>query len=106
MSRFSLVWPLAVVALLVVGMFTLSAIELLGLVLALTAVGNLVFGVVLRFKLFPTGTKKIRLLLQRRASIGVNFLHIFLVILPLFYVDLLCINQGKFYQALQKPSRC
>ena len=47
--------------------------------------------------LFPTGRKKLRLLFERRRSIGVNIGTILFFIIPLFYMDRFIINLAQLY---------
>ena len=47
--------------------------------------------------LFPTGRNKLRLLFERRRSIGVNIGTILFFIIPLFYMDRFIINLAQLY---------
>ncbi len=57
--------------------------------------------------LFPTGGRKLTLLIQRRRRIGISLPGILFVVVPLFYLDRLIINiaqlYGKVQQGRKKP---
>jgi glycosyltransferase involved in cell wall biosynthesis len=96
LSPFSLLWvvifllALMVLPYWVIMMFLGTAIIVIGAIL--------IFG----RRLFPTGRKKLRLLIERRKRIGISLSAISLFVIPLSYLDRLIMNCGQIYCILRK----
>ena len=104
LEPFSLIWLLAGIVLLFLSplwllpYYGLLALLLIGLIMLLLFGGGL-------SRFFPTGSRKFRLLVERRGRIGVSAGTILFCILPLFYLDRFTINLAQFWYKLQSLRR-
>lgn len=90
-SPFSLTW----VFLLMLLLMSVPLEVFLVILVVLVIVAFIIFYT--RRNIFPTGRRKLKLLIRRRKRIGVSLFSIFLVVIPLSYVDKLVMNLGHLH---------
>jgi GT2 family glycosyltransferase len=99
---FSFSWPTTALLALALVPFT----YLTPLCISALLLYSLFLGLVLRGKSpsnFPTGRKKLELLIERRRRIGVSLGTILFIVVPLFYLDRLVINLAGVYSKIRTP---
>ena len=100
LEPFSIIWLFIVLlAFVVTPSRYLAPLALLALLLMLVVSIGLYLGSLHR--LFPSGCRKFRLLVERRHKIGVNAGIIFCIIIPLFYLDRMIINLAFLYSKVK-----
>jgi len=102
LNPFSFIWPLIFTLLLSYVIYSFSILQILFICIGLLLFSFFSIKLIMKKNIFPTGKKKIALLFKRRKKIGVNLIHIFLIILPLFYIDRTIMYIGSIYNSLTK----
>lgn len=97
LNPFSVIWPILV--LLIVIKVPLSIFAFMA---AWAWIILMLWILVRRKNIKPAPIRKLRLLIERRKRIGVSMLSIFLVVVPLYYLDKTIINMGHLLSLLSR----